>query len=173
MLKHRAGGGWLAVHGTWVLKIWNGGNKKKNANTITWDDVWDSLILSADSTVRPRAGSTSLYWTVLPREEQTSIVRPPAVTREVEWQVGKLMTYLEKLEQGQNTADLHSHTHTMTAVGIWCILLQWGGSWMCAEAGAGCQNTREWGIRFPESSGLNHNLADRFRENKKFKVVFE
>ena len=88
MLKHRAGGGWLAVHWTWVLKIWNGGNQKKNANTITRDDVWDSLILSADSTVRPRAGSTSLYWTLLPREEQTSIVRPPAVTREVEWQVG-------------------------------------------------------------------------------------
>ena len=38
---------------------------------------------------------------------------------------------------------------------------------------AGCQNTREWGIRFLERSGLNHNLADRFRENKKFKVVFE
>ena len=38
---------------------------------------------------------------------------------------------------------------------------------------AGCQNTREWGIRFPESSGLNHNLADRFRENKKFKVFLE
>ena len=38
---------------------------------------------------------------------------------------------------------------------------------------AGCQNTREWGIRFPERSGLNSNLADRFRENKKFKVVFE
>ena len=37
----------------------------------------------------------------------------------------------------------------------------------------GCQNTREWGIRFPESSGLNHNLADRFRENKKFKAFLE
>ena len=36
--------------------------------------------------------------------------------------------------------------------------------------GPGCQNTREWGIRFTESSGLNHNLADWFRENKKFKV---
>ena len=29
---------------------------------------------------------------------------------------------------------------------------------------AGCQNTREWGIRFPERSGLNHNLAERFRK---------
>ena len=38
---------------------------------------------------------------------------------------------------------------------------------------AGCQNTQEWGIRFPESSGLNHNLADRFRENKKFKAFLE
>ena len=37
----------------------------------------------------------------------------------------------------------------------------------------GCQNTREWGIRFPERSGLNHNLADPFRENKKFKVFLE
>ena len=45
-------------------------------------------------------------------------------------------------------------------------------SWEWTMA-AGCQNMREWGIRFPERSGLNHNLADRFRENKKFKVVFE
>ena len=44
---------------------------------------------------------------------------------------------------------------------------------VCSRSVAGCQNTREWGIRFPERSGLNHNLADRFRENKKFKVVFE
>ena len=29
---------------------------------------------------------------------------------------------------------------------------------------AGRQNTREWGIRFPERSGLNHNLAERFRK---------
>ena len=41
------------------------------------------------------------------------------------------------------------------------------------EDGAGCQNTREWGIRFPERLGLNHNLADPFRENKKFKVFLE
>jgi len=37
---------------------------------------------------------------------------------------------------------------------------------------AGCQNTREWGTRFPESSGLNHNLADHFRENKKFNLIY-
>ena len=143
------------IHRDWELSCWNTEqegvdwqsmeqefwkyemNQKKNTNTITRDVVWDSLIVSAVVTVRPRAGSTSLYWTVLPREEQTSIVRPPAGKRkgEMEWKVGKLMTYLEKLEQGKNTADLHSHTRTRTAVGIVCILLQWGGSWMSAEAG--------------------------------------
>ena len=29
------------------------------------------------------------------------------------------------------------------------------------EGGPGCQNTREWGIRFPERSGLNQGWYSR------------
>ena len=71
--------------------------------------------------------------------------------------------------------------HTLHSEGIWGLMIAWvivghlrvTVGHLRVTIGhprAGCQNTREWGIRFPESSGLNHNLADRFRENKKFKV---
>ena len=63
-----------------------------------------------------------------------------------------------------NTLDtLLSHLRTKT------ISL----SFIQVQSRPGCQNTREWGIRFPERSGLNHNLADQFRGNKKFKVFLE